>query len=198
MNRPLIMLLAGGTASGKTTLARLLAEREGALHLQHDRYYIDVEDPSTFNYDHPDALDTTRLVEDLKLLRAGQPADVPVYDFKTHRRLPQTERIEPAPLIVVEGILVLWDERLRRLSDLRAYVHADDDVRLARRILRDMKERGRSVQSVVNQYFQTVRPMHRMYAGPSSVFANLPLNGEGSIELELEAIMEMTAKTILR
>ena len=198
MNRPLIMLLAGGTASGKTTLARLLAEREGALHIAHDRYYVDVADPSTFNYDHPDSLDTTRLVEDLKLLRAGQPAELPVYDFKTHHRQPQTERVEPAPLIVVEGILVLWDERMRRLSDLRAFVHADDDIRLARRVLRDIAERGRSVQSVVDQYLKTVRPMHRMYAGPSAAFANLMLNGEGRIELELEAIKEMTAQVRLR
>lgn len=190
MSPPFILNLGGGTASGKTTLARLIVARTGALHLSHDRYYLDVGDPSRFNYDHPDALDTDRLVEDLGALRAGHAANLPVYEFRTHHRLPEVDRVEPRGLIVLEGILSLHDPRLRALSDLCIYVDAPDDLRLARRVLRDVVERGRSAESVIHQYLGTVRPMHMEFVAPSRAFADLVVSGEGELEQNLRLVLE--------
>lgn len=188
---PFVVLLAGGTASGKTTLARTLAERRSdCLLLSHDRYYLDVEDPLTHDYDHPDALDTSRLIADLALLRSGQPATLPVYDFARHRRLPQGEAVQPRPLILVEGILVLHDPRLRALADLRVYVHADDDLRLARRLQRDIVDRERPPGQVLQQYLRTVRPGHQRFVAPSRHHAELVLDGEGPVEV-LAASVEL-------
>ncbi len=187
--RPFVVNLGGGTASGKTTLARLLVERTGALHLSHDRYYVDVPEPQGFNYDHPDALDTTRLVADLSALRAGDAAELPVYEFRTHRRQAHTERAEPCPMIVLEGILSLHDPRLRALSDLTVYVDAADDIRLARRVLRDVVERGRSADGVIRQYMATVRPMHLAYVGPSREHADMVVSGEGPLEDSLQSLL---------
>ena len=180
--KPFVILIAGGTASGKTTLARLLAARTGALHISHDRYYRDIPDPRGFNYDHPDALDTTRLVDDLSHLVAGEAAELPVYDFTVHARRPEIELVEPRPLVLVEGILVLWDARLRGLANFSVYVHAADDIRLVRRIRRDISERGRDVESVLFQYLRSVRPMHLQYVEPSRTYADLTVSGEGEIE----------------
>ncbi len=190
MSRPFVVNLGGGTASGKTTLARMLVEATGALHLSHDRYYVDVPEPATFNYDHPDALDTDRLVEDLRALRAGQPAELPVYEFKTHRRRPETDRVAPRPMIVLEGILALHDPRLRALSDLSVYVETADDIRLARRILRDVSERGRSVESVIRQYMATVRPMHLQFVAPSRAHADMIVSGEGALQAGLDSLLQ--------
>jgi uridine kinase len=176
--KPRVILVAGGTASGKTSLAQAYARKHGALLLQHDRYYFDVPDPSRHNYDTPEALDTARMVSDLALLREGLPAELPIYHFATHRRLPTVERVQPAALIVVEGILVLADAALRQLADLRVFVHADADLRLCRRLRRDMLERGRTADSVLHQYLGTVRPMHNLHVEPSRRHAELVLSGE--------------------
>lgn len=185
---PFVVLIGGGTASGKTTVARSFAAQTGALHLSHDRYYRDVPNPRGFNYDHPDALDTARMALDLAELRAGHAAELPVYEFATHRRQAHTERMEPRPLIVVEGILVLHEPGLRALADLPVFVHAPDDIRLARRVLRDVGERGRDVAGVIAQYLGTVRPMHERFVGPSQAHARLVLDGQGPLESAVLAL----------
>lgn len=187
MTRPFVVGIAGGTASGKTTLAALAVARTGAALVTHDRYYRDA-DAST-NFDHPDSLDTARLVEDLDRLRAGEPVDLPSYDFATHKRLPTTDRLVPGPLLVVEGILVLAEPALRARFDLCVFVDAAADVRLIRRVRRDILERGRDVESVLGQYLATVRPMHEAYVAPSAAHATLRLDGEQAIEGELTRLL---------
>jgi len=184
--------LAGGTASGKTTLARAAAEALGpdCLWLQHDRYYFDVPDPRVHNYDHPDALDTGRLIEDLDALLSGRATEVPVYDFTTHTRQSQGELLEPGAVILVEGILVLQDPELVSRFDLRVWVEADDDLRLARRLQRDVAARGRTPDDVLRQYLGTVRPMHKRFVAPSASRAELLLDGEGVLEVELARLLE--------
>lgn len=181
----LLVGLAGGSASGKTSICRALVARcPGLLCVAHDRYYHTVPDPGRHNYDHPHALDSELLCAHLDQLAAGQPCDLPCYDFATHRRLPGTERVPPCPVVLVEGILVLADPRLARRFHLKVYVHAPDDVRLLRRIRRDAVERARSVQSVLHQYETTVRPMHLRHVAPCRGLADLVLDGEAPIEEE--------------
>ena len=180
--RPLLVVIAGGTASGKSTAAELAATQLGALLISHDRYYLDVAQPRGHNYDHPDALDTARLVADLTELVAGRATGLPVYDFPTHRRLPHTERVEPSRVILVEGILTLADRRVAALADLSVYVDAPDDVRLVRRVRRDVVSRGRSVAGVLDQYMATVRPMHNRFVAPCAATADLVLSGVDPIE----------------
>ncbi len=190
-DRPLVVGVAGGTASGKTTLVRRAAEVLGSegLWIPHDRYYLDVPDPSQHNYDHPDALDTTRLVADLASLKAGRPTELPDYDFRTHTRRPQGELVQPCAVLLVEGILVLATPELRRCLDLRVWVQADDDLRLARRLARDIRARGRTPEDVLRQYLETVRPMHRQHVAPSQAHADLVLDGEGEQEHELARLL---------
>jgi len=180
--QPFVVLVAGGTASGKTTLVHAVADAHpDCLVLSHDRYYLDVPDPLTHDYDHPEALDTARLVADLARLRAGQDASLPRYDFATHRRLAQGEPTQPRSLIFVEGILVLHDAQLRSLADLRVFVSAADDLRLARRLQRDIVERGREPAGVLGQYLSTVRPGHRRFVEPSRFHADIVLDGEAPL-----------------
>jgi len=172
--------LAGGSGSGKTTIAGAVLERlDGQVaHIQHDAYYrhmpeLSYEERTKVNYDHPASLETELLVEHLLALRLGQAIERPVYDFAVHLRSDETVRVEPAPVVVVEGILVLAEPELRSELDLKIFVDTDSDVRLARRLQRDIEERGRTVESVVNQYFETVRPMHVQYVEPSKAYADL-------------------------
>lgn len=188
--KPLIIGMAGGTASGKTTIARVFAAHTGATLLGHDRYYRDFPDPAAANFDHPDALDTALLVDHLDVLRAGGTALVPRYDFATHRRVPERDHVEPAPLILVEGILVLTDAALRARFDVTVYVDCPDDVRLLRRMLRDLRERGRDVDGVARQYLASVRPMHQTYVVPSAVHARVHLDGQQPTELEVERLIQ--------
>ena len=173
----MVVLISGGTASGKTTLARELVCQTEALLITHDRYYCDIPYPRGFNFDHPDALDTDLLEDHIGLLKSGQSVDLPVYDFATHSRLQRTEHMTPGPLLIVEGILVLSSDVLVRAADLIIYVDAPDDIRLTRRIRRDVAERGRTVESVLDQYMATVRPMHETYVLPGREKADLILDG---------------------
>lgn len=166
--------LAGGSGSGKTTIAEDVVDRlDGQVALlHHDAYYrhrsdLSFEERTKVNYDHPDSLETELLVKHLEALRSGLAIDHPVYDFANHLRAEETVRIEPARVVVVEGILVLSDSALRSQLDLKIFVDTDPDLRLARRMERDIAERGRSVESVINQYFATVRPMHLEFVEPS-------------------------------
>jgi len=182
MNPPFVVVVGGGTASGKTTLARLLAARFGALLIAQDRYYHTADDPKHHNFDHPDALENTLLVDHLRALVGGRAVELPVYHFDTHSRAANTHRVEPAELIVVEGILTLVHPELRALASLRVFVHASADVRLARRVRRDVVERGRSADGVLQQYLDTVRPMHFEHVEPSRVHADLVLDGEAPLD----------------
>lgn len=187
--------IAGGTGSGKTTVARRVASAAPADRvtiLEHDAYYADrrdlsFEERSELNFDHPDALETSLLVEHLRALRAGRAVDVPQYDFATHLRKDERRRVHPTPLVVVEGILVLHDPELRALFDLKIFVDTDADIRVLRRVRRDMEHRGRSFESVRAQYYETVRPMHLQFVEPSKRWADLviPEGGENHAAVEL-------------
>lgn len=180
---PLFIGVAGGSGSGKTTVAEALIEAiEGVALVEHDWYYrhmphLSYEQRSRVNYDHPDSLETDLLVEHLEALRAGRPVDRPVYDFTEHLRAERTIPLAPAPVVVVEGILVLADDALRSLLDLKVFIDTDPDLRLARRLERDIRERGRSVESVLAQYLATVRPMHNEFVEPSKRHADLIIPG---------------------
>jgi uridine kinase len=175
--------LAGGSGSGKTTIAEALVDAmAGVAYVRHDDYYrhrpeLTFEERTKVNYDHPDSLETTLLVSHLETLRSGQPVQRPVYDFTTHTRSDETFVVAPAPVVVVEGILVLADPDLRRLMDLRIYVDTDADLRLARRMERDIHERGRTPESVLDQYLTTVRPMHLEFVEPSKKHADMIIPG---------------------
>lgn len=178
---PLIIGLAGGSGSGKTTVAHTIMERVGGdriAFVQHDAYYRDqsempLEQRTLVNYDHPDALETALLIRHLHDLRAGRTIQLPVYDFAQFTRTPQTTRIEPRPVILVEGILIYVDPALRSLFDIKIYVDAPSDLRFIRRLQRDMTERQRTPESVIRQYLETVRPMHIEFVEPTKRFADL-------------------------
>ncbi len=175
-----VLGVAGGTASGKTTVAREVAAALGALLVTHDRYYRSGD--AATNYDHPDSLDTGRLVEDLDALRAGRGVVLPRYDFARHAREAEGDAVAPTPWIVVEGILVLCDARLRERFDRAVFVDAPADVRLVRRVRRDALERGRSCEDVFRQYLTTVRPMHEAFVAPSMAFADAVIDGMCAVE----------------
>jgi uridine kinase len=180
---PLIIGIAGGSGSGKTTVAEALVEAiDGVTYIQHDAYYrhqphLNFEQRSRVNYDHPDSLETELLIAHLQALREGRPIERPDYDFTQHLRREETVPVAPAPVVVLEGILVLADPGLRDLMDLKVFVDTDPDLRLARRLERDLTERGRSAESVLGQYLATVRPMHLEYVEPSKRHADLIIPG---------------------
>lgn len=186
---PFVVVIAGGTASGKTTVAERAAAVLGAALVAHDRYYLDAPDPSRHDFDTPAALDTDLLVAHLHALRAGDVALLPVYDFARHARGPDTTLLVPGPVVVVEGILALADARVSSLADLRVYVHADDDVRLARRIRRDVAERGRTWDGVIAQWLRSVRPAHQRYVAPCRDNAELVLDGEAPVDDAVAALV---------
>jgi uridine kinase len=192
---PLLIGIAGGTGSGKSTVARKIAEGLPAgsvAIIDHDSYYRDhsdltVEQRRAINFDHPDALDNDLLVAHLTELRAGRAVDIPIYDFKTDSRLGERRHVEPTRIIIVEGILVFVEERVRRLLDVRIFVDTDADLRVFRRIRRDLEQRGRTFQSIREQYYSTVRPMHLQFVEPSKRWADLivPEGGENLIAVDL-------------
>lgn len=178
MSQPIVVVMAGGTACGKTTIATGLAASPDVLLISHDRYYRDAPEPASHNFDHPDALETSLLVQHVQALVAGEPADLPIYGFSGHRRAPHTDRVEPHPVILIEGILALAHADLAALADLRVYVHAAADIRLARRVMRDVEQRGRDLGQVLQRYLDTVRPMHACFVAPTQASADLVMNGE--------------------
>jgi uridine kinase len=191
----LVIGVAGGSGSGKSTVADALASAlpsDAVVVIRHDSYYRDrpelgIEERNRLNYDHPEALETDLLVEHIQHLKAGNPIEVPVYDFKTHRRKHETDRIRPTPVLIVEGILVFVDEHLRREIDVKLFVDTEPDIRAIRRIRRDMRERGRDFESVRAQYYETVRPMHLQFVEPSKRVADLiiPEGGENRVAIDV-------------
>ena len=193
--KPLLIGIAGGTGSGKSTVARKIAEGlplDSVEIIDHDSYYrdhaaLDFDARAHLNYDHPDALDNDLLVAHLEELRAGRGVDVPIYDFKTHARLAARRHLEPKRILIVEGILVFVEERVRRLLDVKVFVDTDADIRVFRRIRRDIEQRGRDFKSIREQYYKTVRPMHLQFVEPSKRWADLiiPEGGENMIAVDL-------------
>lgn len=186
--------IGGGTGSGKTTLTKRLKERLGSAVtvLSYDNYYkshpdMPYDERVRLNYDHPSAFDTELLVEHLAALRRGETIAAPVYDFKQHDRSDETMLIAPTGVILVEGILILADERLRSQMDVKIYVDTDADVRILRRVVRDVKQRGRSLESVVTQYLTTVKPMHEQFVEPSKRYADIivPEGGRNAVALDM-------------
>jgi uridine kinase len=194
--RPITIGVAGGTGSGKTTVALKILERVGFDHvayIPHDAYYRDARDlPTTehaqLNFDHPDSLDNDLMIEHLKLLQVGQSVEIPVYDFKTDSRLAETRHVDPQPVIMVEGILIFADKRLRELMDMKIFVDTDADLRLIRRLQRDIEERERSAMSVINQYLRTVRPMHLEFVEPSKRYADVIIPEGGFNEVAIDMV----------
>ena len=193
-NNILVIGIAGGTGSGKTTLMKnLIAEfKNDVTILSHDNYYkrhdeLTYEERCQLNYDEPAALETDLMAYHLDKLRHGEAIDCPVYDFTQHNRSNETIRIEPRKVIIVEGILIFENRQLRDLMDIRVFVDTDSDVRLCRRIKRDVNKRGRSLESVLQQYQETVKPMHEMYVEPSKKFANIivPEGGKNLVALDM-------------
>ena len=200
----MVIGICGGTGSGKTTVSEKIREplRDRVIYLQHDYYYRDLthlsmDDRRKVNYDHPDSLETSLLIEHLKALKAGQTIDRPDYDFTIHNRRPQTVRVEPRPVIVVEGILIFESAELRSLMDLKVFVDTDADMRFIRRLRRDIVERGRTPHSVMDQYLATVRPMHLEFVEPSKRYADIIIP-EGynpvSVDLVVKAVWSMMLK----
>ena len=187
--------IAGGTGSGKTTLADKLVDSFGSDEvsiLRHDNYYkrhdeMTYDERSKLNYDHPDAFDTELLCEHIQMLKEGKAIEMPVYDYTVHNRSNEVVVVEPAPVIVLEGILIFAEQSLCDLMDIKVFVDTDADVRILRRILRDVKERERSLDSVISQYLTTVKPMHEQFVEPSKRRADIiiPEGGENIVALEM-------------
>src|SRR6185295_17158776 len=202
---PLVIGVAGGSGSGKTTVVRRIIESIGndqVTVLEHDRYYRDrndlrLEERAALNYDHPDSLETDLLVRHLHELRAGRAVELPTYDFARHARQSATVPVSPRKAIIVEGILVFTDAALRDLMDVKVFVDADDDIRFIRRLRRDLTERGRTLESVIDQYESTVKPMHLEFVEPTKRYADLIVpqggNNDVAIGLLLSLIRSLTA-----
>lgn len=193
-NNILVIGIAGGTGSRKTTLMKNLISRYGndVTILSHDNYYkrrddLTYEERCAINYDEPAALETDLMAHHLELLRQGEAIDCPVYDFTQHNRSEETVHIEPKQVIIVEGILIFENKPLRDLMDIKIFVDTDADVRLCRRIKRDVNKRGRTLESVLTQYQQTVKPMHEQYVEPSKRFADIivPEGGKNAVALDM-------------
>jgi len=202
--KPIVIGVAGGTGSGKTTVSEQILARIGPekiAFLQHDSYYCDSShlppaERAKLNYDHPDSLDTPLLVEHLLCLRRGEGVAVPVYDFATHSRTAKRCVVAPAPVVLVEGILIFAERNLRELMDIRIFVDTDADIRFIRRLRRDISERGRSLESVVSQYLETVRPMHLEFVEPSKRYANVIVPEGGRNQVAMEMIISRVQKLL--
>ena len=192
---PLVIGIAGGSGSGKTTVAQEILNRVGPdriAYLQHDSYYKDLSGlPPTqraeVNFDHPYSLETELLIRHIEMLRDGQPVEVPIYDFSTHSRTTRSFTVEPRGVIVVEGILIFAEAELRKMFDVKLFVDTDSDIRLIRRLQRDITERGRTTESVIKQYMTTVRPMHLEFVEPSKRYADviIPEGGFNTAALDM-------------
>ena len=194
MDKVMVIGIAGGTGSGKTTITRKLMQRFGndVSVIYHDNYYkaqhnMPYEERAKLNYDQPDAFDTDQLIEAVRALKKGRSVICPVYDYSIHDRSEKTITVKPARVVIVEGILIFENRELCELLDIKVYVDADADVRILRRIVRDVRDRGRSLESVVNQYLSTVKPMHERYVEPSKRNADIivPEGGHNRVALDL-------------
>lgn len=193
--KQLVIGIAGGTGSGKTTVTNKILEhldRDRVTVLQHDSYYKDIGmhgglRPEAINFDHPDSLETDLLIRHIQILRSGKGIEQPIYNFTTHRRLEAVHRIDPKEIVIIDGILIFVDKRLRELMDIRIFVDADADERLIRRIRRDILERGRSIDSVMQQYITTVKPMHLEFVEPSKHWADIiiPRGAENLVAIDM-------------
>jgi uridine kinase len=204
--RPVVIGVAGGTGSGKTTVVTKIMDSLGddaVSFIQHDFYYKDhpeltLEDRGALNYDHPDALETSLLAAHLEELRNGRVVQAPRYDFSLHARQTETQSIEPRRAIILEGILILVDEALRELMDIKVFVDTDPDVRFIRRLRRDLSERGRTMESVIDQYQKTVRPMHLEFVEPSKRYADIIIPEGGSntvgVDMLLTKVRSITSR----
>lgn len=200
----MILGVAGGTGSGKTTVARAIVERVGSdrvLEITQDRYYADLNHlPLTArnnrNYDHPDSIESSLLVKHLCSLKEGRAAELPLYDFTRHERRPETESASARPVILVEGILIFALAEIRELLDIKIFVDTDPDVRFIRRLNRDMKERGRTLESVVDQYLETVRPMHLEFVEPSKRWADVIIPEGGFNRVALDFLISLIEATV--
>lgn len=196
MRKPLTIGVAGGTGSGKSTVARNILELAGpdqVAYLCHDSYYFDHSDLSPeerakVNYDHPDSLDNALFSEHIRMLQKGFPVETPTYNFSTHARATETRTIMPRRVILVEGILIFASPEIRRLLDIRVFVDTDPDIRFIRRLSRDITDRGRSPQSVIDQYLSTVRPMHMEFVEPSKKYANIVVPEGGMNEVAIDIL----------
>jgi uridine kinase len=203
---PVIIGVAGGSGSGKTTVVRRIVDSIGpdqVAVLEHDRYYRDrndlrLEERASLNYDHPDSLETDLLVRHLLALREGRTVDVPVYDFSLYARHRSTETFVPTRAIIVEGILIFADAALRDLMDVKVFVDTDDDTRFIRRLQRDISERGRTVQSVIEQYLGTVKPMHLDFVEPSKRYADIVLPRGGHNVVAIDMLLTLIRSLIVR
>ena len=197
MSDIIVIGIAGGTGSGKTTITRKIVQHFGGevSVIYHDNYYkahhnMSYTERTKLNYDHPDAFDTELLIEDLKKLRRGEAVQCPTYDYTVHDRSDRTVTVKPAKVIVVEGILIFQSIELCKLMDIKIYVDTDADVRILRRIVRDVRDRGRSLDSVVNQYLTTVKPMHEQFVEPSKRKADIIIPEGGHNQVALEMVLE--------
>ena len=197
MSDIIVIGIAGGTGSGKTTITRKIVQHFGGevSVIYHDNYYkahhnMSYNERTKLNYDHPDAFDTELLIEDLKKLRRGVAVQCPTYDYTVHDRSDRTVTVKPSKVIVVEGILIFQSIELCKLMDIKIYVDTDADVRILRRIVRDVRDRGRSLESVVNQYLTTVKPMHEQFVEPSKRKADIIIPEGGHNQVALEMVLE--------
>lgn len=194
---PLVIGIAGGSGSGKTTVSHAILQRAGlenAVYIQHDSYYKDLSDlqpaqRATTNFDHPNSLETELMAEHVRQLKAGHPVEVPTYDFTNHTRRQETIRLDPRPVVIVEGILLFTEPKMRELCDLKLFVDTDADIRFIRRLERDIAERGRSLESVIQQYQATVRPMHLEFVEPSKRYADLIVPEGGYNQVAMDVFM---------
>jgi uridine kinase len=202
--KPVIIGIAGGTGSGKTTVARAIYDRVGSERIEwisHDSYYrnfegLSPEEKHHINFDHPDSLETELLARHLDVLAKGAAVEVPIYDFTTHSRKDETQRVEPRRVIIVEGILVLGEPELRKRIGIKLFVDTPADIRFMRRLVRDIKTRGRSMESVIEQYMTTVRPMHEEFVEPSKRYADLIIPEGGENLVAIDAIIARVERLV--
>jgi len=196
--QPLVIGICGGTGSGKTTISDHIIQalsEDRVLILQQDYYYKDLPhlplaERARQNFDHPDSMDTPLMVEHIRRLRAGEPIERPMYDFVEYRRLPDTVRLEPRPALIIEGILIFENKALRELMDIKIFVDTDADLRFIRRLVRDIRERGRTMESVIEQYQATVRPMHMEFVEPSKRHADVIIPEGGYNEVGIDLVIQ--------
>lgn len=197
MKRPVIIAVAGGSASGKTTVVEEVIsklKKEFVVVIMHDDYYkehnhLSLEERKTVNYDHPDSIDNELFLKHVNKLLKGEEINKPIYDFNAYSRLEKTEKITPKKVIILEGILVLTDKRIRELADIKLYVDLDSDMRFIRRMERDIKERGRTVESVVDQYLKTVKPMHHQFVEPTKRYADVIIPNDHKHDVAVDIIV---------